>query len=116
MTEVSSRLPKLAVGSDLPTARAFQPQCSARDDDSVAAEISDVFWKRGIPSSNRIVISTGAQRSGEICGFSCEFSRALFSPWLSATTVSRAGWQLAAEGCLANQKMIEGDVWISTIL
>jgi hypothetical protein len=26
-------------------------------------------WKHGIPPSKKFVISTGAQRSGEICGF-----------------------------------------------
>jgi hypothetical protein len=41
-----------------------------RDDHSVAAQISYLSWKLEIPSSNRIVISTGAQRSGEICGVS----------------------------------------------
>jgi hypothetical protein len=30
---------------------------------------ADHYWKRGIRRSNRIVISTGAKRSGEICGF-----------------------------------------------
>jgi hypothetical protein len=33
---------------------------------SVAGEISYFPWKPGFPSSNRIVISTGAKRSGEI--------------------------------------------------
>jgi hypothetical protein len=33
---------------------------SGRDDDFVAAKISHFSWKRGILSSNRIVISTGA--------------------------------------------------------
>jgi hypothetical protein len=37
---------------------------------SVAPRISYFSWKRGILSFNKIVISTGAQRSGEICGFS----------------------------------------------
>jgi hypothetical protein len=42
---------------------------SGRDDNFVAAKITYFPWKRGIQSSNKIVISTGAQRSGEICGF-----------------------------------------------
>jgi len=42
---------------------------SGRDDNSVAAKISSFSWKRGTLSSNRIVISTGAERSGEICVF-----------------------------------------------
>jgi hypothetical protein len=42
---------------------------SGRDDNSVAATISYFSWKRGISPTNKFVISTGAQRSGEICGF-----------------------------------------------
>jgi hypothetical protein len=42
---------------------------SGRDDNSVAAKISYFSWKRGTLFSNRVVISTGAKRSGEICGF-----------------------------------------------
>ena len=34
-----------------------------------AGEILYLSWKHGFLPSNRIVISTGAQRSGEICGF-----------------------------------------------
>jgi hypothetical protein len=53
---------------------------SGRDKNSVGARISYFSWKRGIRFSNRIVISTEAQRSGEICGFffgshaDCQFS------------------------------------------
>jgi hypothetical protein len=42
---------------------------SGRDDNFVAAKISYFSWTSQILSFNRIVISTGAQRSGEICGF-----------------------------------------------
>jgi hypothetical protein len=48
---------------------------SGRDDNSVAAKASYFSWKHGIQSLNRIVISTGAQRSGEICGSLLRFLR-----------------------------------------
>src|SRR5277367_2377762 len=41
---------------------------SGRDDNFVATKISYFSWKHGLPPSNKIVISAGAQRSGEICG------------------------------------------------
>src|SRR5271168_1850015 len=51
------------------TADLSTPLRSGRDDNFVAVEISCFSWKRGSLSSNKIVVSTGAQRSGEICGF-----------------------------------------------
>src|SRR5271156_4421434 len=50
--------------------------------------------------SNRIVISTGAQRSGEICGFFLGFSRRLFRRTLSPHRNPIQG-QLSAQRALA---------------
>ncbi|HET6219169.1 MAG TPA: hypothetical protein VFE27_19250 [Acidobacteriaceae bacterium] len=42
---------------------------SGRDDKFVAREFPIIQWMRARLWLNKFVISTGAQRSGEICGF-----------------------------------------------
>src|ERR1700733_7431159 len=42
---------------------------SGRDDKLVALKLPIIQWMHARPCLNKFVISTGAQRSGEICGF-----------------------------------------------
>jgi hypothetical protein len=50
---------------------------SGRDDKLVALKLPIIQWMHARPCLNKFVISTGAQRSGEICGFF--FSLCLFA-------------------------------------